>query len=98
MSTFKKLLPTFDRVVVRKLKADTKVGGILLPEKAQKKNLTAEVIAVGPGRTHFDGKFVPVQLKVNQRVLIPEFGGLDVEVGDETLQVFREDDIIAVVE
>lgn len=46
----KRLLPLFDRVLIRKAEALTKTkGGIVIPEKAQAKVLEGTVVAVGPG-------------------------------------------------
>lgn len=46
----KKLLPLFDRILIRRAEAITRTkGGIVIPEKAQAKVLQGEVIAVGPG-------------------------------------------------
>jgi len=46
----KKLLPLFDRILIRRAEAITKTkGGIVIPEKAQSKVLQGEVVAVGPG-------------------------------------------------
>lgn len=46
----KRLLPLFDRVLIKKAEALTKTkGGIVIPEKAQAKVLEGTVVAVGPG-------------------------------------------------
>jgi len=49
-SAFKKFLPMFDRVLVQRFAAETKTkGGVLIPEKAQSKVLSAKVVAIGTG-------------------------------------------------
>lgn len=46
----KRLVPLFDRVLVKKFEAVTQTkGGIMIPEKAQGKVLQGTVVAVGPG-------------------------------------------------
>jgi len=44
-----KFRPLHDRVVIRRIKEDTKSkGGIIIPENAREKPMQGEVIAVGP--------------------------------------------------
>lgn len=46
----KRFLPLFDRVLVQRAIPVTQTkAGILIPEGSQKKELTAKVVAVGPG-------------------------------------------------
>jgi hypothetical protein len=46
----KRLIPLFDRVLIKKAEIVTKTkGGIVIPEKAQAKVLKGTVVAVGPG-------------------------------------------------
>ena len=63
----------------------------------QEKPQVAEVVAVGPGKT-VDGKLVPVQLKVGDKVLMSKYSGTEVKVDGEEYTILREEDILAVVE
>ncbi|KAK2146455.1 hypothetical protein LSH36_606g01063 [Paralvinella palmiformis] len=95
MSAFKKFLPMFDRVLVQRFAAETKTkGGVLIPEKAQSKVLSAKVVAIGTGGRNEKGDTVPPQVKVGDKVLLPEFGGTKVVIDDEELHLFRESDIL----
>jgi chaperonin GroES len=88
-----------DRVLVRKLKAPTKsVGGVLLPESAQKTLNEGIVLAVGPGRIAETGQRIDVGVKVGDKVLLPEYGGNSVKVDDEDLLIYRDEDILAIFE
>jgi chaperonin GroES len=53
-----------------------------------------QVIAVGPGGRKSDGTLIPVSVKVGDTVLLPEYGGHTVKVGEEELQLFRDEDIL----
>ena len=87
--------PLSDRVVIKMLEAEeTTKGGI---SAAQEKPQVAEVVAVGPGKT-VDGKLVPVQLKVGDKVLMSKYSGTEVKVDGEEYTILREEDILAVVE
>ena len=61
----------------------------------------ATVLAVGPGRRTSTGELVPLDVKTGDVVALPEFGGVSVELGDESsgkeYAVYREEEILAVV-
>lgn len=91
----KRLIPLGDRVLVERLNPmQTTAGGIMIPEKAQEKVKSATVVAVGPGRKLEDGKLAPVSVKEGDMVLLPEFGGTKVDVGEKELYLFRDSEIL----
>ncbi|EAT47886.1 AAEL001052-PA [Aedes aegypti] len=97
----KRLIPLLDRVLVQRAEALTKTkGGIVLPEKAQSKVLEGTIVAVGPGaRNSQTGQHVPLAVTVGEKVLLPEYGGTKVDLGDtKEYHLFREADILAKIE
>ncbi|HHI76536.1 MAG TPA: co-chaperone GroES [Gammaproteobacteria bacterium] len=91
--------PLHDRVVVRRIDAETTTaGGIIIPDNAQEKPIQGEVIAVGDGAILEDGSRRPLDLKVGDRVLFGKYSGTEVKLGDEEVLVMRESDIMAVIE
>ena len=93
-----KLVPLFDRVVLKQLVAEeTTQSGIVLPGQAKEKPQQAEVIAVGPGGV-VDGKEVTMQVKVGDKVIYSKYSGTEVEVEDEKFVVVKQNDILAVIE
>ena len=94
------MVPLFDRVLVQRAEAVTKTkGGIVIPEKAQSKVLHGTVVAVGPGSRNQNGEFIPLAVKVGDKVLLPEYGGTKVELEEnKEFHLFRESDILAKVE
>jgi chaperonin GroES len=93
------LRPLNDRIVVKGVTPEEKtIGGIILPDSAQEKPTEAEVIAVGPGKTMDNGKVVPVDVNVGDRVIYAKYGGTEVKVGGEEYVILRADDILAVKE
>ena len=93
-----KLVPLFDRVVLKQLVAEeTTKSGIVLPGQAKEKPQQAEVIAVGPGGV-VDGKEITMQVKVGDKVIFSKYSGTDVEVEDEKFVVVKQNDILAVIE
>lgn len=92
-----KLVPLFDRVVLKQLAAEeTTKSGIVLTQ-AKEKPSQAEVIAVGPGGV-IDGKEVKMQVKVGDKVIYSKYSGTEVELDDENYIVVKQNDILAVIE
>jgi chaperonin GroES len=94
-----KLAPLHDRVIVKASQPEevTK-GGIILPDTAKEKPQQGEVVAVGPGKVAEDGKTVPMQLKVGNKVLYGKYAGTEVSIDGTDYLIMRESDIFAVVE
>ena len=68
-------MPLLDRVLVQRVKAETKTAsGIFLPESSVKELNEAKVLAVGPGSFDKDGKRLPMGVSSGDRVLIPQVG------------------------
>ena len=90
--------PLHDRVNVKRIEEERKsAGGIVIPDTAAEKPDQGEVLAVGPGKKNEDGKLVPVDLKVGDKVLFGKYSGTTVRVEGDELLVMREEDIMAVV-
>lgn len=97
----KYLQPLGNRVVIKKDLSPVSKGGILLPEAAQEKQKTGEVIAVGPGKMLDNGKLMPIELKTGDKVLFSNYAGSSVNLNDDAeaeLLVMSEDDILAIIE
>jgi chaperonin GroES len=93
-----KIRPLHDRVIVRRLEEERKsAGGIVIPDNAAEKPDQGEVIAVGPGKKTEDGKILPVDVKVGDRVLFGKYSGTTVKIEGDELLVMREEDIMGVV-
>ena len=91
MRSIKSLIPLMDRVLVQRIKAETKTaGGILLPESSVKELNEAKVLAVGPGGLDREGKRTPMGVTKGDRVLIPQYGGSPIKVGEEEFHIFRD--------
>ncbi|CAO2831587.1 unnamed protein product [Amaranthus hypochondriacus] len=90
----KRLLPLLNRVLVEKIVPPTKTtAGILLPESSSKLN-SGRVLAVGPGLRNEEGNHVPVSLKEGDKVLLPEYGGTPVKLGEKEYHLYREEDLM----
>lgn len=93
-----KLVPLGDKVVLKQLVAEeTTKSGIVIPGQAKEKPQQAEVIAVGPG-VEVDGKLVPMQVKVGDKVVYSRFVGSEVKLDDVEYTIVKQADILAIIE
>ena len=94
-----KFRPLHDRVVVKRVDAETKsAGGIIIPDTATEKPQEGEVVAVGPGARDENGKVVALDLKKGDRVLFGKWSGTEVKIDGDDLLIMKESDIMGVME
>jgi chaperonin GroES len=86
-------------VAVRRLTSEEKtLGGIIIPDTAKEKPQEGEVIAVGPGARDERGEFVPLDVKVGDRVLFGKWSGTEVKIDGDEILIVKESDIIGVLD
>ncbi len=94
-----KLKPLNDRILVERIEeSEQKQGKIIIPDTAKEKPQQGKVIAAGPGRLDDNGKRVPMDVKVGDRVLYAKYTGQEVKIDQEELIVLAEKDVLAKVE
>ncbi|HPV48627.1 MAG TPA: co-chaperone GroES [Smithellaceae bacterium] len=94
-----KIRPLQDRIIVKRLEEEEKTkGGIIIPDTAKEKPIEGKIIAVGKGKKTEDGKIIPLDVKVGDKVLFSKYGGTDIKIDGEEYLIMREDDILGVVE
>src|SRR5215813_134140 len=97
--TAMKFRPLHDRVVVKRIDAEEKTaGGIIIPDTAKEKPSQGEIIAVGPGGRDENGKLIPIDLKVGDRVLFGKWSGTEVKIDGQDLLIMKESDVMGVIE
>ena len=94
-----KLIPLADKLVLRPIvQEEVLSSGIVIPDTAKEKPNQGEVVAVGPGRRDEDGKLVPMDVAVGDRVLYAKYTGQEIKVENEELIVLNERDLLCKVE
>ncbi len=94
-----KVQPLADRILVKRLDAaEEKRGGIIIPDTAKEKPQQGEVLAAGPGRVDDDGKRIPMDVKVGDRVLYAKYSGQEIKIDQEEYIVLSEKDVLCKVE
>ena len=91
--------PLHDRVIVRRIEEKkTTASGLIIPDSSAEKPSRGEIIAVGKGKISAQGDLIPMDVKVGDTVMFGQYSGAEITVGEETLLVMSEDEIVAVIE
>ena len=91
--------PLHDRVVLKRLESDTTTpGGIVIPDNAKEKPITATVFAVGNGKQLDNGEVRTMTVKPGDKVLIGKYSGSEIKIEGAEYVVVREDEILGVLE
>ena len=91
--------PLGDRVVIKLVEAEEKTKtGIFLTASAQEKPQVAQVVAVGPGAHSDDGKLIPMEVKVGDKVITRKYTGTEVKMDGVEYTIVKQNDILAIVE
>jgi chaperonin GroES len=91
--------PLQDRVLIRRIEAETKsAGGIIIPDNAKEKPTEGEVIAVGPGARDASGEVHALVVKPGDRVLFGKWSGTEFKLDGEDLMIMKETDIMGVLD
>lgn len=94
-----KIRPLQDRILVERLEEQTTTkGGIIIPDTAKEKPAEGTVVAVGKGKLDKDGKLIPLELQVGDRVLFSKYGGSEVKLDGLEYLIMGQDDVLCVVD
>ncbi len=96
----RKVKPLGNRVLIKRSKAQTTKGGILLPDSAQEKPREGEILEVGPGKVEKNGSVTSLTVKKGDRVLFSSYSGTEVKCHDDETEeylIMSEDDILGIL-
>lgn len=92
------LRPLGNKIVVKRIEAEDKIGSIIVPENAKERPQRGTVLAVGNGTTLESGQLVPMSVKVGDVILFGRYAGTEIKVISEDVLVIREDDVLGIEE
>ncbi len=93
-----KFTPLGERLVIKPLEQEeTTSSGLFLPDTAREKPQEGEIVAVGDGRMTDEGKRIPMEVKVGDKVIYSKYAGTEYKDGDQEYLILRESDILAKV-
>jgi chaperonin GroES len=91
--------PMNDRILVLRVEEEKKTaGGIIIPDTAKEKPQEGKVVAAGPGKFGDDGKRIPLEVNVGDRVLFSKYAGTEIKMDGVEHIFMREDDILGILE
>jgi chaperonin GroES len=94
-----KIRPLYDRIVVKRIEQqEQKVGGLYIPDSAKEKPQEGEVMAVGKGKRLEDGKVVPLDVQVGDRILFGKYSGSDIKLDNDEYLIMREDEVLGILD
>src|SRR5437773_11238688 len=91
--------PLYDRIVVKRIEQkETMQGGLYIPDSAKGKPQEGEVVAVGKGKRLEDGKVVPLDVQISDRILFGKYSGSDIKLDGQEYLIMREDEVLGILE
>jgi len=94
-----KIRPLYDRIVVKRIEQQEKLqGGLYIPDSAKEKPQEGEVVAVGKGKRLEDGKVIPLDVQVSDRILFGKYSGSDIKLDGQEYLIMREDEVLGILE
>ncbi len=94
-----KVKPLHDRILVERIDEEEKTpGGIIIPDTAKEKPSKGKVVAVGSGRKTDDGKVIPLEVKVGDKILFGKYAGTEIKIEGKEYLMMREDEVFAIIE
>ncbi len=93
-----RIQPLHDYILVKRFEEkEVKKGGIIIPDTAKEKPQEGEVIAVGPGKLTEEGKRLPMDVKVGNKILFGKYSGSEVRIDDEEFLIMRESEVLGIL-
>ncbi len=94
-----KIRPLYDRIVVERVEEKEAVrGSIIIPDSAKEKPQEGKVLAVGKGKLLEDGKVMPLDVQVGQRILFGKYSGNEIKLNGNEYLLMREDEVLGILE
>ena len=92
------LKPLQDRLVIKPADEEQKTaGGIIVPDTATKeKPVKGEIIAAGPGKIGEDGKRLPMDVKVGDKVMYGKYSGTEFKIDGDEYLIIEQNDILGI--
>jgi len=84
------ILPTFNKVVVKRDESPKKIGAIWVPEQAREQQpMSGKVVAVGPEAAY---------LTPGDDVIFGQYAGSQVKVDRENFTILKDTDVLVILE
>ena len=99
MAGTQKIRPLQDRILAKRLSEEEKTkGGIIIPDSAKEKPQEGKIVAVGKGKISDEGKTIPLEVKVGDKVLFGKYSGTEIKLDGEEHLILKEEDVLGIME
>ena len=93
-----KFRPLYDRVLVKRSTGENKsAGGLIIPDTAKEKPQEGKILAAGKGKLNDEGKLIPMDVKVGDRVLYGKYSGSELKIDDQDCLIMHQEDILGIL-
>jgi len=93
-----KIRPLYDRIVVKRVEEKEQMqGGLYIPDTAKEKPQHGEVISVGKGKSHDEGKVFPLDVKAGDKILFGKYSGTEIKLDGEEYLIMREEEVLGII-
>ncbi len=94
-----KIRPLGDRVVVKPMdKEKQERGGLIIPDTAKEKPQEGEIVAAGKGKTTEEGKLIPMDVKVGDKILYGKYSGTEIKMDGDEYLIMHQEDILGILD
>src|SRR5260370_3768241 len=92
--------PFYDRIVVKRIdeQESKTASGLFIPDSAKEKPQEGEVVAVGKGKRLEDGKVVPLDVQVGDRILFGKYSWSEIKLDGNEFMIMREDEVLGILD
>jgi len=88
--------PLGDRILVKRLEEEDKIGSIIVPDSAKEKSQKAKIIAVGEGKKTDEGKLISLEVRKGDKILIGKYAGTDIKIDGEEYIIMKQEDVMGI--
>ena len=93
-----RVTPLHDRVLVKRVASEEKIGGIFIPDSAKEKPVHGLVVSVGAGKMLDNGDVRAMSVKAGDKILFSKYAGTEIKIGQDDHTIMREDDVLGIIE
>ncbi len=94
-----KLNPREGNIILKQIEtSETTVGNIIIPDMGDDRSLIAEVVAVSDVYNYHKGEFIPTDLKVGMKVVIPPMGAQKIKLDNVDYLIIAQNNILSIIE
>lgn len=94
-----KLIARAGNVVLKQLNSEEMtIGNIVIPDVGNEKSLIGEIISVSDVYNFHKGEFIPTDLKVGMKVVLPPMGATKQKIDNVDYLITSQDNCISIIE